>query len=488
MSPMKLAELLKPWFLNNCPDITISGLNNDSRQITSNCAFLAYPGAQFDGRNYIKQALEAGANAVIYDPISWSIDESICSNQVMIPVPDLVSHLAMIASRFYHHPARQLAITGITGTNGKTTIAYQLAQAHELLSNPSAYVGTLGFGAPANLQPLVNTTPDALCLQTILANFLTQGIKQINMEVSSHALDQKRVDAIEFQQAIFTNLTQDHLDYHVTMEAYAMAKSKLFQKHSLKWAIVNYDDNYASLMTKNIDKYCQCITYGRKEGSDVRVVDWQVNLKGTSIYVESPWGNHQLTLNALGFFNIYNALAIFTSLLAYGYEVSKVVAVMSKLKSSPGRMEIVNHQPYMIVDYAHTPDALENVLKTLSSVKKGKIILVFGCGGDRDKTKRPLMGTIAAKNADIIIITSDNPRTEDPESIIQDIKQGLPNTTSCHIIVNRKEAIAQAINLAEKKDIILVAGKGHEAYQQIGNIKHPFSDQDVLRELSTASN
>jgi UDP-N-acetylmuramoyl-L-alanyl-D-glutamate--2,6-diaminopimelate ligase len=485
---MKLTELLNPWVDVKFTDCDISGLHNDSRQVRPGFLFIAYPGVATDGRLYINQAVKSGAVAVIYEPDNWPTGCSLPSNVISVPFLGLAHQLAAIASRFYGEPTQKLHVTGVTGTNGKTTIAYLLAQAHELLANQAAYIGTLGYGNVSFLQPLANTTPDALCLQHIFYTCVQQDIKQICMEVSSHALAQQRVDGIDFKQAIFTNLTLDHLDYHQTMEAYAAAKALLFAKPSLQWAIINHDDSYAPFMRSVVQAPCKILSYGVKEGSDVRALSWDVTLKGTVIEIDSPWGRHQLAIKALGFFNVYNALAVFASLMTSGYEVAHVIDVIATLLPAPGRMEVVTEKPYTIVDYAHTPDALENVLQTLSGVKKGRIIVVFGCGGDRDKTKRPIMGEIAARYADIAIVTSDNPRSEDPVQILNDIEQGIvrDNTQVCSL-VDREEAIAKAISMANPDDIVLVAGKGHEAYQQIGQVRHAFSDQAVIKRLIKAS-
>lgn len=479
---MKLAELMSPWLASELPSCEILGLHNDSRQLKPGYLFIAYPGLATDGRLFIDKALTAGASALVYEPENWPANCQLPTEIPTVPLPGLALKLAELASRFYGEPSKKLALTGVTGTNGKTTIAYQLAQAHSLLGSPAAYIGTIGQGEVSSLQNLANTTPDALCLQQLLAGYHQKGIKQVCMEVSSHALSQHRVDCIEFQQAIFSNLSHDHLDYHQTMEAYATAKAMLFAKEELQWAIVNKDDSYSELISK-ASRAEQFLSYGMKEKADVRTVNWDVSLKGTRLELVSPWGQYELTIRALGFFNIYNSLAVFSSLLASGYPAEKVVPLMTKLQAAPGRMEIVSEEPYVIVDYAHSPDALENVLATLQKVKKGRILVVFGCGGDRDKTKRPMMGKIASQYADIAIITSDNPRTEDPLVIIDEIKTGISSKTNLYKIPDRKQAIAKALSLAEKEDIVLIAGKGHEDYQQIGSVRHAFSDQEVIRQL-----
>lgn len=481
---MELTKLLKPWIKQETKNCDLKDIKNDSRQVQSGDLFIAYPGAVSDGRLYIEKAVNSGAVAIAYDPDSLPAGFKLPESVPSIPVPQLAGQLAPIAKRFYQDPTKALTVTGITGTNGKTTIAYQLAQAHDLLGQAAAYIGTIGQGNVNHLNPLDNTTPDALCLQRLLAQYRDQGLKQVCMEVSSHALSQHRVDGIEFNQALFTNLTLDHLDYHHTMQAYGEAKAMLFAREELKWAIINQDDEYQQLISNALKPSVKKITYGMRQECDVKAVQWHIDLTGTAIEVHSPWGIHHLKIKALGQFNIYNSLAVFSSLMASGYPVDKVVQVMSQLKAAPGRMEIVSSSPYVLVDYAHTPDALENVLTTLNQLKKGRLWVIFGCGGDRDKTKRPIMGKAASLYADNIVITSDNPRSEDPRVIVDEIAYGIPAAVSVTKLINREEAIAHALSSAEENDIILIAGKGHEAYQQIGSEKLAFSDQEVVRRLA----
>lgn len=479
---MKLAELIHPWVATSLPDCLIKGLQNDSREICPGDLFFAYPGAAADGRLFMAQACQAGAVAIVYDPIHSQKPFECPTTIPCIPIPHLSKQLAAIASRFYGNPTRGLSVTGVTGTNGKTTIAYLLAQAYDLLGRQAAYIGTLGQGPVQALQSLPNTTPDALCLQRFFHEFQKKGIQRICMEVSSHALSQQRVDHIEFSEAIFTNLSHEHLDYHHTMQAYAEAKAKLFAVPSLRYAIINHDDEYASLMGGQLKKTCQQVTYGLKDGADVRAVAWESTLSGTQLDVVSPWGRHDVRVNLLGGFNAYNALAVFTSLLANGVPSPDVVRVIAQLQPASGRMEVVASSPCVIVDYAHTPDALENVLMTLNQIKRGRLWVVFGCGGDRDRTKRPLMGRIASQYADVAIITSDNPRTEDPMAIVNEVASGISSDTSVEKMVDRKQAIEFALSHVGTDDILLIAGKGHEDYQQIGHARLFFSDQKIVRE------
>ncbi|MBL7479848.1 UDP-N-acetylmuramoyl-L-alanyl-D-glutamate--2,6-diaminopimelate ligase [Legionella bononiensis] len=480
---MELTQLLKPWLNQDVTNCDLNDIKNDSRLIQKGDLFIAYPGAASDGRLYIEKAVQSGAVAVVYDPDNVPASFKLPVSVPCVPVPHLAEKLAQIAKRFYQEPGKSLTVTGVTGTNGKTTIAYQLAQAHDLLGQKSAYIGTIGQGNVQLLKPLDNTTPDALCLQKLLSQYQKQGVKQVCMEVSSHALSQHRVDSIDFNQALFTNLTLDHLDYHHTMQAYGEAKAMLFTREELQWAIINQDDEYQHLISRSIKPHVKIITYGMGPSCDVKAVTWHSDLNGTEIEVHSPWGIHQLNIKALGQFNIYNSLAVFSSLMISGYAADTVIQVMSRLKAAPGRMEIVANSPYVLVDYAHTPDALENVLMTLNELKKGHLWVIFGCGGDRDKTKRPVMGKAASRYADKIVITSDNPRSEDPSLIVDEIAQGIPSSTPVTKLINREEAIAHALKGAEKDDIILIAGKGHEAYQQIGSEKLAFSDQEVVRRL-----
>ncbi|WP_133126928.1 UDP-N-acetylmuramoyl-L-alanyl-D-glutamate--2,6-diaminopimelate ligase [Legionella nagasakiensis] len=480
---MNLAKLLHSWFPELISDCDISGLHNDSRQVKPGYLFLAYPGAAADGRLFMRQAVAAGAVAIIYEPELLPEACLPMPDVPCLPMPGLGKRLAALANSFYEYPSRDLAVTGVTGTNGKTTIAYQLAQAYELLEQRAAYIGTLGEGTIQTLNPLANTTPDGLCLQQLLHRYRSEGLHQVCMEVSSHALSQKRVDQIDFVHAIYTNLSHEHLDYHHTMEAYAVAKSELFALATLKSAVINLDDVYASYMAKRLNATCQKITYGLYSDCDVRAIHIQTSRIGSEFEVVSPWGTYPLQINTLGQFNIYNSLAVFTTLLMNGYDPTKLVPIMAKLQAAPGRMEVICQEPCIIVDYAHTPDALDNVLSTLNQLKAGRLMVVFGCGGDRDKAKRPIMGRIASQHADLSIVTSDNPRTEDPLQIIADISQGLLSSRAVLKIVDRKQAIEKAISLADKEDIILIAGKGHEAYQQIGHERFDFSDQNIVRDL-----
>lgn len=480
---MKLNELFAASVVADARDSVLMGMSNDSRMIQPGWLFIACPGVQTDGRAYIAQAQALGAAAIVYEPKSWPQGIALPQNIPCVAIENLQQQTAGLAARFYGYPTRHQYVTGVTGTNGKTSIAYQLAQAHTLLHHKAAYVGTLGQGMPALLQPVYNTTPDALTLQSLCADYLHQGIKHVCMEVSSHALVQQRVEGIDFDQAIFTNLTLDHLDYHKTMEAYAEAKSRLFAVESLQCAIINQDASHAEMMLKALKPSCQRITYGINASADVQALSWTLRSESTNLHIRSPWGEISMDLQALGFFNVYNTLAVFTSLMLAGYGLTEVQAIIPDLLPAPGRMEVVHRKPSVLVDYAHTPDALSNVLTTLRELTTGRLIVVFGCGGDRDRSKRPIMGQIASEYADVLVMTSDNPRTEDPLHILHEVAAGVDSHKNSLQEPDRKRAIRHALAMATDEDVVLVAGKGHETYQEVGKQRIAFSDKDVIEEF-----
>lgn len=478
---MKLDLLLAPW-LDIVDDTEITHLTNDSRKAGAGDLFIAFKGHNADGRLYIADAVAQGVSAVLYD--EYNFPGQIVTHQTipLVPCANLRAIYADLAARFYQNPSAKLTVTGVTGTNGKTTIACLLAHAQQLLGKNSAYIGTLGFGVPGKFAPLVNTTPDALLLQKIMAELLNNEVTELALEVSSHALSEGRVDNTAFAQAIYTNLTHDHLDYHLTMENYATAKAKLFARPELKTAILNQDDEFSSFMQKDISTNCDVITYGMTRRSAIWCQKFTPTADGTEINLVTPWGKFDLVTALPGKFNIYNIMAIFASLISQGVKHGDVVDVIGKLPPVPGRMEILHNKPMVVVDYAHTPDALQNILQSLQAIKQQRLILVFGCGGARDREKRAPMGKIAAQYADIVIVTSDNPRTESPDAIIADIMAGMSDTTSTITITERAVAITEALKLAGSNDIVLVAGKGHENYQEIDNIRLPYCDQEVIQQ------
>ena len=472
--------------LKDLINLPFTGLQNDSRQITPGDIFLAYPGEEADGRRFILDAIKAGAVAVLYEPNHASDFDLNALSEVQVPLiayPDLVKHLGALAAEVYAMPKKAFKISGVTGTNGKTTIAYQLAQAHDLLGESAAYMGTLGAGLLDRIQPLNNTTPDALRVQKILQAWHQSNITQVAMEVSSHGLCEGRVSEVLFTQAIYTNLSHEHLDYHKTFDAYAAAKARLFAYPSLESVILNQDDAHVDLMRMAVPKSAKIFTYGLDNSSDVYAENIKLRMTGSVFDVKTPLGDFECVVQALGRFNIYNSLAVITSLIADGYVLTDIQAVMPKLHASPGRMEQVSAAPAVLVDYAHTPDALEKALETLKELEHEKLFVVFGCGGDRDASKRALMAQVSEKYADKIIITSDNPRTENPHHILEEIAAGFDTKPDVLKIENRREAIEEALKLADKDDVILIAGKGHETYQEIGHDRFSFSDAAVVCEL-----
>ena len=481
----------------------------DSRQIQSGDIFFAYPvghgNALRDGRQFIHAALENGAAAAVFDPAGMNnqfIDHPQC-----FAVENLAAKAGQLCSQWYGNPSKELSIIGVTGTNGKTSITQWLAQALDASNHRTAVLGTLGTGFPGALVQTGYTTPDAPKLQTQLAELLSAGAKQVAMEVSSHALDQDRIAGTELNCAVFTNLTQDHLDYHGSMEEYAEAKAKLFQQSGLKHAVINLDDAFGrelamNLLAKNDLKVwayalSPAIFKGFEKFGDRlhRIYAKETALSGAgydSTFVYDNAGSAQLHIPLLGEFNLSNALAVWTVLLTQGMSCELAAQKVSQLNPVLGRMELIQigksqktESLLAVVDYAHTPDALEKTLQALRPIadqRGGNIWCVFGCGGDRDAGKRSLMGAVAERYADQILITSDNPRSEDPQAIMQMIRGGLKvDATNVQMIADRAAAIMAAVRNANARDIVLVAGKGHETTQEINGKKFDFSDQEHIR-------
>lgn len=481
---MLLTELL-PQAKQPLP---IVGIKSDSRQVEQGDVFFAIKGIEQDGRGYIEQAINNGAVAVVYEAIGFNLVDKLIKQYPFIEfiaIADLIQHISLIAGKFYGEPANSLRIVGVTGTNGKTSISQLIAQSLTLLGEPCGIIGTLGIGFWKSLEEGKQTTPDAMSIQKGLATLKQQGAKAVALEVSSHGLDQFRVTALPFKVAIFSNLTRDHLDYHGSLEAYAKTKAKLFAWSTLTMRVINKDDEFGqkliaqyqnkdvlsySLENDTADIYCQSIVFDEQ---------------GVVAKLVTPYGIGTLKSRLIGRFNLSNLLAVVGSLLGFGYELAKVLAVLPELEGPEGRMQKLggNHKPLVIVDYAHTPDALEQVLKALRPHVIGKLICVFGCGGNRDKGKRPLMAAIAEHLADEVIVTDDNPRHEDSVSIIDDITKGFKKPDTVNVIVNRQQAIASAITQANAEDIVLLAGKGHENYQEIAGVRHHFSDLEEANQV-----
>ncbi len=463
-------------------------LTSDSRAVKPGMIFAAYPGSTRDGRDFIAQAVQAGAAAVLYEsngapnnlqPLTSNIKYS------LIAVKGLREQVSAIAALSYGEPSQQLWMVGVTGTNGKTSTSNWIAQTLDTPDARSAVIGTIGNGLVGELQAATHTTPDAIVLQRTLKQLYEMGAKQVAMEVSSHALDQARVNAVKFDIAVFTNLTRDHLDYHGTMEAYGEAKARLFTIPNLCAAVINADDAFGQVLLKQTRAEL-VIAYGIDSG-DLRASDIQMSLAGTEFTLSWRGETVQVLAPVVGTFNVQNLLAVAGVLIARGEKLRDVAIKLGALEPVRGRMQLIqptqsSATPIAVVDYAHTPDALEKALLALRpALKTGhRLICVFGCGGDRDKGKRSVMGKIAANLADFTVITSDNPRTESADSIINDIKAGIADVDASRWIEepDRAAAIRQAIATALPEDIVLIAGKGHEDYQDVNGQRQHFDDSE----------
>lgn len=482
---MNLSNLLENIItLGHDEDLEIDGLALDSRMVKPGDLFFAYQGTQLNGNQFINDAISKGAIAVLTD------DEQKTRNQ-SIPIfyiANLKEEIAEITNRFFNFPSKKLRMIGITGTNGKTSCSHFIAAALQQVSIPCGVVGTLGNGLYGNIQPGSLTTPDVITLQKTLASLLSQGAKAVAMEVSSHSLDQDRVGGIRFEVGVFTNLTRDHLDYHGTMEAYAAAKRKLFTEMKSKYAVINADDPFGKELIESLS-HQRIFAYSVNRnislpGSVPLIVAEYVNLdsKGMTARVNTPWGEGSLRAPLIGQFNLSNLLAVVTVLCLFRIPLPLALNCLAHLKSVPGRMQTLGggDKPLVVVDYAHTPDALEKVLVALKQHCTGKLYCLFGCGGDRDRGKRPLMAKIAESYADVVMVTDDNPRTENPVQIIMEIMEGFAAPQKVTVEHDRSKAIHDIIQSASKGDCVLIAGKGAETYQQIGNDKFEFSDVEKV--------
>lgn len=496
-SPITLAQLLKQEQLP--PSIAnriVSGIELDSRKLEKNYIFIALNGAKLDGRTFIPDALTKQVCAILIEGETFLVEYE--QDIPVITIPKLRPSVSYLSARFYREPSQIIRITGVTGTNGKTTCTLLLAQLSAQLLGSSSVMGTTGYGIldAKSLTPLSQqitllhntglTTPDPVSVQKILAELRDAGAVYSAIEVSSHSLDQFRVAGVQFYAAIFTNLTQDHLDYHGSLESYGIAKAKLLSMPNLSVAIFNNDDAWARELVKSAPPSVKTYTYGINTPADVMAIDVVQHAKGTTAFLQTPWGSGHIQSPFMGLFNMGNLLAVIAAACAQGADFNLILALIPSLTAAPGRMQAISVEAsaqdiQVIVDYAHTPDALENTLKAIHEHNTGHVWTVFGCGGDRDKTKRPLMGRIAEKLSDYVIVTNDNPRSEDPALIAADIVKGLQKPAGCLVIANREQAIDFAIQQAKPEDIILIAGKGHEDYQIFADRTVPFSDSQHAR-------
>jgi UDP-N-acetylmuramoyl-L-alanyl-D-glutamate--2,6-diaminopimelate ligase len=462
--------------------IRASGIALDSRKLKHGDLFLAYPGQRADGRAHIAQAIAAGASAVIWERSGFQWDAS--WRVPNLGVTDLRRHVGEIASRFFQYPSRDLWLAGVTGTNGKTSCSHWIAQSLGRLGRKSAVIGTLGSGFPGALDVAMNTTPDAVSLQARLAALRAEGAFGCAMEVSSHGLDQGRVEGVEFDVALFTNLSRDHLDYHGSMEEYGAAKARLFHWPGLRHAVVNVDDPFGRTLAQSIDRSkVNVLGYGLGRG-EIAGHKLDLSTRGLKLEISTPWGAARLRSRLIGEFNATNLLGVLGVLMTTEMPLQDAVEAIAQVEPVPGRLQMIRlpGAPLVVVDYAHTPDALEKVLQTLRQLLSpdAKLICVFGCGGDRDAGKRPVMGEVATRLAHRVVITSDNPRSEDPRSIVEAIAAG--SHANFEIEIDRSTAIFKALQSASTDDVVLIAGKGHETYQEIGGQRLPFDDTLVARE------
>ncbi|MBN1622614.1 MAG: UDP-N-acetylmuramoyl-L-alanyl-D-glutamate--2,6-diaminopimelate ligase [Endomicrobiales bacterium] len=464
-------------------DIDITGITFDSRSVNKGEAFIALPGAHTDGKNYVHDAVNKGAKAVVSDV------ELDVRGATLVVVSDIRYALSVISSNFYEKPDKRLHLIGITGTNGKTTITYLLEKIFNSAGLETGVIGTINYRYKDKIVNSINTTPESSTLFGILDSMAKKKVKKVVLEVSSHALALDRVSNMEFDIAVYTNLTGDHLDFHKTMNEYFSAKAKLFTslgegtKAFQKFAIINNDDCWSSKLIRKIKQNIKIVTYGLGNKADIQARNIKATDHNLQFCLKTPSGNENVVLPYLGIHNIYNALASVGAALSAGVSLKEIVKSLNNAPIVPGRLEKVNagQKFTVVVDYAHTEDALKNVLMALCKIKTKRLITVFGCGGDRDRSKRPLMGAVAVKLSDFVFVTSDNPRSEEPQRIALDIEVGIrrQQKDNYQVILDREQAIASAITMAQEKDIVLIAGKGHETYQIIGDQKIHFNDTEI---------
>jgi UDP-N-acetylmuramoyl-L-alanyl-D-glutamate--2,6-diaminopimelate ligase len=491
MLECNLSELLKSVYkLAPDWDRPIKGLSSDSQHTQAGDLFIAYLGQPTLWPDYIAAAMQRGAVAVLIEK-STDMPEftsQVCNNLSIpiVAINKLASQVGKLAAQFYGHPSAHLQVIGVTGTNGKTSCSQFIAQSLEMSGTACGIIGTIGNGFPGHLQQGIFTTPDSISLQKLLAEFKSQNAQAVSMEVSSHGLAQNRVSGVEFDIGVFTNLTRDHLDYHGSMENYAQEKRKLFFQPGLQYAVINVDDDFGQQLLEELAPRLTVYGYSiqRQASAAVHASDIKLSSHGISAKITSPWGEGLLRSHLLGRFNLSNLLAAVTVLNILKIPFTDSLHYLAHMPTVRGRMQAFGggKLPLVVVDYAHTPDALEKALTALREHCHGQLWCVFGCGGDRDKGKRELMGRIAEHHSDQLIITDDNPRHENPQTITDDIIKGLLCPWAVEIEHNRQAAIAHAIGCAQTNDVVLIAGKGHETYQQIGAEKFLFNDAEQVQQ------
>lgn len=475
-----LLQAVKPLQVLGSTDIEINEIVFDSRKAGPNKVFVAVKGVQTDGHQFIPQALQAGINALVVETIPENVPDQV----TVVQVANSARALGLLASAFYEHPSQQLTLVGVTGTNGKTTTVTLLYDLFSGLGYKCGLLSTVENRIAGQVIASTHTTPDAVAINALLAQMVEAECDYAFMEVSSHAVDQGRIVGLDFKGAIFTNITHDHLDYHLTFDNYIRAKKGFFDQLSKQaFALINIDDKRGMVMTQNTAASVN--RYSLRQMAEFRARIIENSLTGLHLDID----NQDFYGRLIGEFNAYNLLAVYATAVLLDQDKVEVLTQLSRLKAAEGRFDYVldqKRQVTAIVDYAHTPDALEKVLETIQALRKGdsKVITVVGCGGDRDRTKRPTMAKVACQYSDQVILTSDNPRSEEPEAIIREMETGIPAEARKQVlsITDRKEAIRTACRLAQTGDVVLVAGKGHEKYQEIKGVKHPFDDKEILKE------
>lgn len=465
--------------------LTVSGVVAHAANVTANSCFVAIRGLSNDGHCFVDEAVRNGASVVVSEE-----SVRVPSHVTNVIVRNSRDALARLAAHYYGEPTRFMRLIGITGTNGKTTISYLIESILKSAQAEVGVVGTINYRYKKTVEKMEHTTPGADFLQKLFAQMRQEGVQDVVMEVSSHSLAQDRIIACHFDGAIFTNLTQDHLDFHSDMTDYYNAKARLFRQCLVvsekknPWAVINMDDAYGSRLSREVSLPCYRYSVASRD-CEIYASELTLSINGIEMTVHTPKGLISIRSPLKGLFNVSNILAALSAAVAMGLEPMQIQAGIARLESVPGRLQEVaaGREFSVLVDYAHTPDALKNVLMTLRPLTQGRLITVFGCGGDRDRKKRPLMGREAQMLSDVVIVTSDNPRSEEPMAIIKDIMSGLTTDTNVNVVVKRREAISMAIAMAKAGDVILIAGKGHEDYQIIGKKRHRFDDALIAREI-----